>query len=145
MEKKLRNEIKNAMILKNKENTMENLNRYQTLKNILEKALKDAKDNKIEKLTDSMIIDAAKKEIKQQKDFLGYLKENDSRAEEVKYCISVAEEFLPKMATEEEIKIFVENNKNSANNIGTMMKLLKVEFGDSLDGKMASQIVKKIL
>ena len=49
------------------------------------------------------------------------------------------------MTSETEIKDFVEENKDKANNIGAMMKLLKSEFGDSLDGKMASQIAKNIL
>ena len=36
-------------------------------------------------------------------------------------------------------------HKVEADNIGAMMKLLKSEFGDSLDGKMASQIVRNNL
>jgi len=145
MEKRLRQEIKKAMLAKTKEKTTETECRCQTLKNILEKALKEAKDKRIEIISDSMIIDAAKKEIKQQKDLLGYCKDGDSRVKEISICISVAEEFLPRMASEEEIKAFVLKNKESAGKIGIMMKLLKAEFGDSLDSKMASGLVKEIL
>ena len=64
---------------------------------------------------------------------------------ETNIAIDVAGELLPTMATETEIQDFVNSHKADVNNIGAMMKLLKAEFGDSLDGKMASQIVKNLL
>lgn len=145
MEQRLRSLIKEAMQAKAKEKTMETECRYQTLKNILESAQKSAKEKCIDTLTDSMIIDAAKKEIKQLNDLLSYCENNEKKRNEISICKRTAEELLPKMASEEEIKAFVETNKSEANNIGAMMKLLKAKFGDSLDGKMASEIAKTIL
>lgn len=145
MEKKLRQLIKTAMIEKSKNKTSENEIRYQTFKNILETAQKVAKDKKID-INDSIIIDAAKKEIKQLNDFMDYISSDDSkRINEVITGINTAKELLPDMASEDDIKIFVESHKNEANNIGAMMKLLKSEFGDRLDGKIASTIVKNSL
>lgn len=138
----LRGKIKDAMI--EKKNTGDGL-RYQTLKNVLEKAQKIAKEQRTEIITDSMIIDAAKKEIKQHKDLLEYCTEGSDKYNETVKCISYAEEMLPKMASEEDIMQFLINNKDSVGNIGAAMKLLKAEFGDSLDGKKASGIVKKFL
>lgn len=145
MEQKLRLLIKEAMITKMKEKTKEAEFRCQTLKNILESAQKIAKEKRIDTLTDSMIVDAAKKEIKQLDDLLTYCENNEEKKNEIAICKSTAEELLPQMASETEIKAFVEENKGKANNIGAMMKLLKSEFGDSLDGKMASQIAKSAL
>lgn len=145
MEKQLRGLIKEAMIAKNKNKNIETENRYQTLKNILETAQKSAKDKRIETITDSMIIEAAKKEIKQLNDTLEFCKNNEEKTVELMICINTAKELLPKMATEAEITTFVENHKAEAGNIGTMMKLLKEHFGDALDGKCASQIVKNTL
>lgn len=145
MEARLRDMIKSAMIEKSKNKTIETECRYQTLKNILETSQKVAKDKKIE-ITDSIIIDAAKKEIKQLNELMDYCSPTDSkRINEIVASIDTAKELLPKMASEDEIKAFVEANKSEADNIGAMMKLLKTEFGDSLDGKLASQVVKSIL
>lgn len=144
LETKLRELIKQAMLAKRKEANIENVTRYVTLKNILETAQKAAKEKKID-VTDSMIIDAAKKEIKQLKELLEYCKDNKEKTLETNIAIDVAGELLPTMATETEIQDFVNSHKADVNNIGAMMKLLKAEFGDSLDGKMASQIVKNLL
>ena len=61
MEKKLRELIKQAMIEKRKTGKS---NKYQTYKNILETAQKIAKEKKSD-VTDSIILEATKKEIKQ--------------------------------------------------------------------------------
>lgn len=141
METTLRKLIKEAMIQKKETG---NTNRYQTLKNILEKAQKTAKDKKIEALSDELIVDAAKKEIKQLEDVLQYIKEGDSRYAEAMEAISVAKELLPAMASAEDILHFLQNS-NTEKNMGTCMKTLKEKFGSSLDGKAASAVVKEYI
>lgn len=142
MENKLRAAIKEAM--KSKNENADSLAVYQTRKNILETAQKIAKDKKTN-VTDSMIYDAAKKEIKQLNDLLSFCSNNDEKKHQISVCISEANNWLPNMVSENEIKSFIENHKAEASNIGAMMKLLKNTFGDSLDGKMASSLVKSIL
>ena len=144
LEEKLRSLIKDAMIAKRKSASVENMLRCITLKNILETAQKVAKEKKVD-VTDSMIVDAAKKEIKQLNELLEYCNGNDEKVAETDICIKIAKELLPTMATESDIINFVMKHKVEADNIGAMMKLLKSEFGDSLDGKMASQIVRNNL
>lgn len=141
MEKKLREMIKAAMVAKRENNTKENAIRYQTLKNVLETAQKLAKQTNVE-VNDKFIFDALKKEIKQANDVLEYVKNNEDRKNETMLVISICEELLPKMASEDEVRTFVNANKETYNNIGAMMKALKEYFGDTLDGKMASQVVK---
>jgi uncharacterized protein YqeY len=134
--------IKEAM--KEKRLSGDNL-RYQTLQNILEKAQRIAKDNKSDTVTDSMVTEAAKKEIKQLKDLLEYCTEGSDKYNETTRAIGYASEMLPKMATEEDIENFLNSNKDQVTNIGAAMKMLKAQFGDALDGKMASGVVKKFI
>lgn len=142
MEAKLRLAIKEAM--KSKNENADSLAVYQTRKNILETAQKIAKDKKTN-VTDSMIYDAAKKEIKQLNDLLSFCNNNNEKKHQISVCVSEANNWLPAMVSENEIKSFIENHKAEASNIGAIMKLLKNTFGDSLDGKMASSLVKSIL
>ena len=144
METKLRQLIKEAMIAKAKNKCPETENRYQTLKNILETAQKLAKEKQTE-VADSFIIDAAKKEIKQAQDLLNYCTGNLEKSAELNFCIEVASELLPVMASDEAIIGFIQAHKTEATNIGAMMKLLKAEFGDALDCKKASQLTKENL
>lgn len=140
MEKRLREMIKEAMVAKRENNTKENGIRYQTLKNILETAQKIAKQTNVE-VNDKFIIDAAKKEIKQANDVLEYVKNNEDRKKETMLVISVCEEILPAMASEEDIRKYLEDN-NVEKNMGACMKSLKAHFGDLLDGKVAQGVVK---
>jgi uncharacterized protein YqeY len=144
MELKLREQIKIAMRVKSESGTPKNCAIYQTRKNILEQAQKIAKEKKIE-ITDSLIYDAAKKEIKQLNDLMQFCTDKPEKQNIINISINEANNWLPSMTSEDDIKTFVETHKSDANNIGTMMKLLKSEFGDSLDGKLASQIVKSLL
>lgn len=136
---KLRQLIKEGMI--EKKNTGDGL-RYQTFKNVLEKAQKTAKEARQEdNITDSMVIDAAKKEIKQLNDTLQYCKEGTDRFNETTKAIEIVGELLPKMASNDEVmKYLVESGQEK--NMGKCMKALKEKFGDSLDGKSASTVVK---
>ena len=136
MEQKLRDLIKQAMLEKNTE-------KKQTYKNILETAQKIAKEKKTE-VTDSLIFDAAKKEIKQLNDLLAYVKETDDKYTVLVQNKEYAESILPKMVSEQEILDFLTSN-NIDKNMGTCMKALKAEFKDSLDGKLAAKATKKYL
>lgn len=138
----LRSKIKEAMI--EKKNTGNSL-RYQTLKNILEKAQKTAKDAKTDIITNEMVVNAAKKEVKQLQDLLEYCEKDTERYNETVKCIEYAEEIMPKMASDDEVVSFLNDNKSEITNIGAGMKLLKSKFGESLDSKKASVLVKNFL
>lgn len=133
MEKKIRSLIKEAMIEKNK-------NKQITYKNILECAQKTAKKTNAE-VTDEMIVNAIKNEIKQLNDFIAFCTIGSEKyietAEKIAYCEAV----LPKMATEEDIIQFLTEH-NIDKNMGTCMKSLKEHFGANMDGKIASMVVK---
>lgn len=136
MEKMLRDLIKKAMVEKNKLAQL-------TYKSILENAQKLAKEKK-EDVNDSYIIAAAKKEIKQLEDLLSYCKEGTEQYNEVKAKIELAEGILPRMTSKEDIMNYLVS-ENIEKNMGICMKALKLRFKDSLDGRLASGIVKEYI
>ena len=141
METKLRGLIKEAML--ERKNTGDGL-RYQTYKNILEKAQKAAKEKLMEVLTDDFIYDAAKKEVKQLEDTLQFLKPEDSRYVDTTMAISYAKELLPAMTSKEDMLEYL-NALNVEKNMGLCMKTLKGHFGAMCDGKLAQETVKEYL
>ena len=140
---KLRTLIKEAMIEKKETG---NHIKYSVYKNILDKAQKDAKDKHLENnISDEIVVNAAKKELKQLNDTLSYIKdENSDKFIEVTESIKIVEEFLPKQASDEEIKAFLVES-NAEKNMGKCMKALKEKFGSNFDGKKASAIVKEYI
>lgn len=136
MEKKIRTLIKDSMINKDKV-------ALTTYKSILENAQKLAKDKK-EDVNDSYIIASIKKEIKQLEDLLSYCKDGTDKYAETKRKIDIATSLLPQMTSEDEILDYLTSNKVEKN-MGLCMSVLKVKFKDTLDGKMASQVVKKYI
>lgn len=138
MEQKLRALIKEAMLEKNK-------NKQVTYKNILETAQKTAKKQGANvEVTDEMIVNAAKSEIKQLNDLIGFCKNDAERLAVAKQNIEYCEAILPKMASEQEIIDYL-TTENVEKNMGKCMKALKSEFGANLDGRMASGVVKKYI
>ena len=140
---KLRTLIKEVMIEKKETG---NHIKYSVYKNILDKAQKDAKDKHLENnISDEIVVNAAKKELKQLNDTLSYIKDETSdRFVEVTESIKIVEEFLPKQASDEEIKTFLVES-NAEKNMGKCMKALKEKFGSNFDGKKASAIVKEYI
>lgn len=134
MERKIRSLIKEAMIEKNKSKQI-------TYKNILETAQKTAKKTNAD-VTDEMVINAVKNEIKQLNDVISYYETGSDKYDEVAEKIRYCEAVLPKMASEKEIMGYLINN-DIEKNIGTCMKALKSNFGANMDGKVASMIAKK--
>lgn len=145
LEDKLRTQLKYALIAKRQDANLETLMRCKTFKNILDSAQKSAKEKRIDEIDDSLIINAAKKEIKQLNELLEYCKDDADKAFEISVGIKTAEELLPKMVTQSEIEQFITDNKSEFTNIGAMMKALKAKYGDSLDSRLASQLVKTCL
>ena len=141
METKLRGLIKEAMIeRKNSGNGL----RYQTYKNILEKAQKAAKEKLVDTLTDEFIYDATKKEVKQLEDTLQYLKPEDTRYFDTNMAISYAKDLLPVMATKESMLEYL-HALEVDKNMGLCMKTLKGHFGAMCDGKLAQEAVKEYI
>lgn len=136
MEKMLRDLIKKAMIEKNKLAQL-------TYKSILENAQKLAKEKK-EDINSSYIILAAKKEIKQLEDLLKYCEADSPKFIETKAKITLAEGILPRMTSKEDMMHYLVSMEMEKN-MGICMRALKLRFKDSLDGRIASGVVKEYI
>ena len=95
-------------------------------------------------VTDADIIKATKSEIKSLNDLRSYITDGTEKAFEIDEKLSYCEIMLPQMASEEEIKTFLLEQKDNISSLGMAMKVLKEKFGDSLDGKRASIIAKSM-
>lgn len=136
METRLRSLIKEAMIKKNK-------NKQIAYKSILENAQKLAKMTN-SAVTDADIVRATKSEIKSLNDLRAFVQDGTEKAIEIDEKIAYCKVMLPQMASEEEVRAFLLENKDNISNIGAAMKALKEKFGDNLDGKSASAIAKSM-
>ena len=95
--------------------------------------------------TEEETIQVVQKFLKGVNETISFLEKahNDEALTTAKTEKSILEGYLPKMATEDEIKAEVASLKAAgAANIGAIMKGLKDKFGAALDGKLASQLAK---
>jgi len=124
--------------MKNKKTNPE---KAKALQSILSNALLIAKDDGNREPIEQDIINASKKEIKMAQ------QSKDSGAPYNKLTFDVANEFLPKTMSEEELTLLIRDiiSHDSNSNIGTVMKVLKTQHANRYDGKMASGIVKKLI
>lgn len=138
---KLNADMKSAMINKDKE-TLSTL-RY----------LKSAIDlykinNKIEEVTDEIVIDIASKQVKTHKEsILQFEKGNRlDLAENLKSEIKLLETFLPKQLSDEEVevelnKIFEEVKPSSKADMGKIMREVNSKLKGKVDMKKVSELV----
>ena len=92
-------------------------------------------------ITDTLIVSKIKKNIQN-------CLANFSISDQQKYVdeADFFNRYLPKMVSDEEVLQFIENSKASGNDtMGGIMKALKETYGQFLDGKRASQLVKESL
>ena len=122
--------------------------RAKALQAILCTAQNIAKSDGNRDVTEKDIVDATKREVKMAN------QSKESGAPYSEMIFTVANEILPKLMSEDELKITVETIvsgliKNGAEKspkmMGQVMKILKSEYTDLYDGRMASNIVKSVL
>lgn len=133
MERVVRGLIKTALLEKNKDMQV-------TYKNILETAQKEAKKSNVP-VTDDMIVRAIKTEISQLEELKSYCMDSSEQLAVVERKIGYCNDVLPKMATEDEIRDYLTNNKIEKN-MGKAMTALKAKFGTCMDNRMASTVAK---
>lgn len=141
---KLKEEIKEAMIKKDSK-------KKDVLKMILSKATEIAKEAKTEVITDSMVFDAAKKELKQLQQTIDSLKgkENtDLYKESVLKSDILKNGYIPEQMSEEELKtslaLFIEENNLKSEGKAAIRKIMP-EYKDKADGKLVNKIALELL
>ena len=138
---RLNTEIKEAMINKDVE-------KRDVLRTVKSNANLDAKEKHVD-ITDELVIDAVKKEIKQLNQTVKSLagKENTVLYRSSKYRIEILETYMPKQLTEDEIreavkKIVSEMDENVA--FGVKMRAVMKELSGKADGKLIQKFVKEV-
>ena len=121
----------------------------------LRSALSKIKDKQIEKrdnLNDEEIIKVLKTLVKQRKESISlYKKANRNElADEEENEKKIYEEYLPIMLSDEEVEIIVKDaisdvNAQSMKDIGKVMPEIMKKGKGLIDGKLAQQIVQKLL
>jgi uncharacterized protein YqeY len=140
---KIRNDLKTA--LRNKDDSARDTLRQilsefpnLTVPIVLESGKKTTRVKKPDEITDDDILDIIRKLVKSEKTVLEYKKEESSP------YLALLEKYLPRMATEEEIKAWINANidftnfKNTMQAMGPVMK----HFGKLADGNLVKQILQ---
>ena len=118
--------------------------RAKVLQAILSTSQLIAKEDGNREVTKEDIIQAAKKEAKMAQ------QSKDSGAPYSEITFEVTASFLPKLMSEDELGVSIEtiiskNNFATMKDMGKVMGVLKKEFTDMYDGKLASTIIRKKL
>lgn len=121
-----------------------NPDRAKVLQAILGAAQLVAKEDGNRDANEKDIVTAAKKEVKMAK------QSQEAGAPFIACTFEICDEFLPKTMTENETKtaiaaILVDIENPSMKDMGKIMGQLKGEYTDSLDGAIASKLVKEAL
>lgn len=118
---------------------------------MLNAAIKNKEIDLKRELNDTEIIAVIKKQVKEHKDSLSFIKDQDSTdAIAYKTYITTLENFLPEEMPEEEAKaiiekILTENNISGKSNMGPAMKIVKPVLEGKIDNSKISKIVKEVL
>lgn len=143
MFKKLQEEIKAAMIAKDHV-------KRDVLKMVLNKAREIAKEAKTEDVSDDMIVEAAKKELKQIQQTIASLKGKEDCSlyqESIRKASILEEEYIPQQMSEEqlrkELSKFIEENGLKGQGKAAM-KIVMPAFKNKADGKLISKLVSEL-
>ena len=98
-------------------------------------------------VTDEEVVAVVKKFVKNMDETLGYLGDVDSNARtNVLIEKNVITKYLPQQLNALQLEKIIGNLVHAnGKNTGAIMKELKAKFAGQYDGKMASEIVKKVL
>jgi len=137
--KKLKDDLKKAMLGKNNQ-VRDTIRIIMGEYPSLESGKKTTRVKKPEEITNDDLLGIMRRLVKSEKTVLEIKKKNSSD-----YLI-ILESYLPKMATKEEITVWITENidfsesKNSMQAMGTIMK----HFGKLADGNLVKQILQEL-
>ena len=117
---------------------------------LLSGALVSAKDSGNRDVVDEDVVKVAKKLSKQAEEVINILDKNNKDSSVAKAELEVLSRYTPTTLSEQETqeavdKVMLETNATSMKDMGTVMALLKTDYGDAVDMKVASKYVKEKL
>lgn len=141
MKAQLQAAMKDAMRAKDKP-------KLDTIRGILAAIQYEEMEKGVEPLPDAVILEVLQREIKKRREEIEFA-EKANRLELVanlKADIQSIEAFLPKQLSAEEIGVIVADLRatDPSMNMGGVMKVLKERYAGQYDGRVASDIVKKL-
>lgn len=99
-----------------------------------------------ENATDEMVLGVVKKQIKSLEECANRVGQDDPRYDDYRSEIWILSKYMPKQLTEGDIiRIITEEFVNTGKtvNIGDCMKYLKQNYGEQVNGKIASKAIKE--
>jgi uncharacterized protein YqeY len=145
LHEKIKQDLKHSML--NKDHQVKNALRLimaeypsLTVPIVLESGKKTTRHKKAEEITDEDIIGIIQKLVKSEKTVL------EAKKQETSDYLKILESYLPRMATNEEIVVWINDNidftefKSPMQAMGPIMK----HFGKLADGKLVKQILQNL-
>ena len=141
MKAQLQAAMKDAMRAKDKA-------KLDTIRGILAAIQYEEMEKEVEPLPESVILEVLQREIKKRREEIEFA-EKANRVEAVATLnadIQTIEAFLPRQLSVDEISTIVTELRaaDPALNMGGVMKVLKEKFSGQYDGRVASDLVKKM-
>ena len=123
--------------------------RLDTLRTVLSAIQYEEMDKKVDVLPTEGIVAVLQREAKRRKEEIDFAEQANRPDLKEKFAaeMKIIEEFLPKQLAPQDLeKILIELKSASPGlNMGAAMKALKESHGGQYDGKLASEIAKKVL
>jgi uncharacterized protein YqeY len=123
--------------------------RLDTLRLLLSAIQYEELEKKTEPLPTEGIISVLQREVKKRREEIEYAQQagREEQLAKLNQEIQILEEFLPKQLSAGDLeKTIVElKQQNAGANMGAIMKLLKERHAGQYDGKLASEIAKRVL
>jgi uncharacterized protein len=139
---KMQEALKDALRAKNKV-------RLDTIRGALSAFQYEALEKKIEELSDDQCLGVLQREIKKRKEEKEFAEraQRQDLIEKLKIETATLEEFLPAQMTEAEIERVLGELKAATPGltVGSAMKTLRDKYPGQFDGKVASDVAKRIL
>jgi uncharacterized protein len=142
IKEKIQSSIKDA--LKNKDKI-----RLDTTRLLLSAIQYEEMQKKVEPLPDDASISVLQREVNRRKEEIEFAEKGNRSDLKEKLLLEITciETFLPTQLSANDLEKFIVDlkSKDPATNLGAAMKALKDSFAGQYDGKLASEIARKIL
>ena len=123
--------------------------RLDTVRSVLSAIQYEAMEKKVDDLNDDGILSVLQREIKKRREEAEFAEQakRPELIEKLKVEISILESFLPKQLSADEVEKILGDLKSATPgiNMGAAMKLLKEKYSGQYDGKLASEIARRVL
>jgi uncharacterized protein len=123
--------------------------RLDTVRSVLAAIQYEEMERKVDNLTDEQITAIVQRESKKRREELEFAEQAKRPELKDKFLaeIKILEEFLPKQLSAPELETIITGLKTNTPglNVGAAMKLLKETYAGQYDGKLASEVVKRVL